>query len=168
MKILDPSTTKYLIAAGISEEEIREFVEAEHQCSVDETGEGFDVETEIKKLMDRKAIYDKDHNITFRLRGKNGDVKKAWINDAEVFVDKSMELRKHANEFNWGYGGSGPAQFALAVCIELFGPDKAQELYQDFKFRIIAGLQEKDFDVTINIKTEGNTIKSVQVVQGVH
>jgi hypothetical protein len=41
----------------------------------------------------------------------------------------------------WGYGGSGPAQCALAILVDyLVDQERARSLYQEFKFRTIAGL----------------------------
>jgi len=34
--------------------------------------------------------------------------------------------------FNWGYGGSGPAQLALAILLEFVGKDLAVAWHQDF------------------------------------
>ncbi|MBZ5660022.1 MAG: DUF6166 domain-containing protein [Acidobacteriia bacterium] len=53
--------------------------------------------------------------------------------------------------FCWGYGGSGPAQLALAILLEHFHGDqeRALALYQDFKWKVIAGLpQDQDFVLT--------------------
>ena len=39
----------------------------------------------------------------------------------------------------WGYGGSGPAQTALGVCLHLFGNRfVAEALYQRFKETFVA------------------------------
>jgi hypothetical protein len=39
----------------------------------------------------------------------------------------------------WGYGGSGPAQCALAILVDYLGDEqRARSLYQDFKFKVIA------------------------------
>lgn len=59
---------------------------------------------------------------------------------------RSLKVRDHSPDgFNWGYGGSGPAQLALAIMLEL--TDKADG-YQDFKWNTIAKLpQGKDFDI---------------------
>jgi len=45
---------------------------------------------------------------------------------------------------NWGYGGSGPAQCALAMLADfLDGNDQAAvRLHQDFKFRFVAGFDD--------------------------
>lgn len=39
-----------------------------------------------------------------------------------------------------GYGGSGPAQLALALLADCIGDERAQKLYQDFKFEIVVAL----------------------------
>lgn len=72
----------------------------------------------------------------------------------EVYLDgkyldpaRSQKARNHSpNGFSWGYSGSGCAQLALAIMLELTGKSDG---YQDFKFRFITGLpQGKNFDVT--------------------
>lgn len=146
----------------MTEEELREYVVAENQCAIDDGKEGFDVEAAIKDLLKRKELYEKDHDLTFRLRGWY-EPRKVMVNDKVLTVEESLKIHNHADEFNWHYGGSGPGQLALAVCIELFGPDKARAVYMEFKWRVIAPLPEGDFDVTISIKTEGDTIISTLV-----
>ncbi len=53
-----------------------------------------------------------------------------------------LDLRGHSpTGFEWGYGGSGPAQLSLAILADYLGNDReAQEYYQDFKFAVIGGL----------------------------
>lgn len=64
----------------------------------------------------------------------------------------SQRLRNHSPDgFNWGYGGSGPAQLALALLLEHFDGDAARALsmYQDFKFKVIGRLdQDSDWSLT--------------------
>ncbi len=57
-------------------------------------------------------------------------------------LDPRFNLRFHSPDgFEWGYGGSGPAQLALALLADHFGDGpKALALYQDFKSAIVAGL----------------------------
>ncbi|MEI6195350.1 MAG: DUF6166 domain-containing protein [Verrucomicrobiota bacterium] len=52
------------------------------------------------------------------------------------------DLRCHSPaEFEWGYGGSGPAQLALAILADhLDNDEEALNLYQRFKWAVIAGL----------------------------
>lgn len=55
-----------------------------------------------------------------------------------------LDLRGHSpTGFEWGYGGSGPAQTALAILADCVGDELALQLYQDFKFKVIAGLGRK-------------------------
>jgi Family of unknown function (DUF6166) len=71
------------------------------------------------------------------------------LGELEVTVDgqpldpkPSQKLHNHSPDgFAWGYGGSGPAQLALAILLDFYGLD-AEELryYQDFKFAVIANL----------------------------
>lgn len=44
--------------------------------------------------------------------------------------------------FQWGYGGSGPAQLALALCVHALDGDvwRALRVYQQFKSEVIAKL----------------------------
>lgn len=43
--------------------------------------------------------------------------------------------------FEWGYGGSGPAQLAPALCADALGDGEAAlAVFQRFKFRVIGGI----------------------------
>ncbi len=57
-------------------------------------------------------------------------------------LDPRLELRSHSPAgFEWGYGGSGPAQLALALAADVLGDDEsALAVYQRLKFRVIARL----------------------------
>lgn len=50
------------------------------------------------------------------------------------------DLANHSPDgFNWGYGGSGPAQLALALCADALQDDaRARGIYQRFKFMVVA------------------------------
>jgi hypothetical protein len=51
--------------------------------------------------------------------------------------------------FEWGYGGSGPAQLALAILADYLGnDDQAVVFHQDFKRCIIASLPYKGWILT--------------------
>lgn len=67
--------------------------------------------------------------------------------DGSVTVDgrglnPRYDLRNHSpTGFNWGYGGSGPAQLALALLADFLGDDEAAlRGYQGFKFEVVAAL----------------------------
>lgn len=66
-----------------------------------------------------------------------------------------LDLRNHSpTGFNWGYGGSGPAQLALAILADFTGQDDlAQVIYQEFKFAIIARM-----DAKLNWALSGNQL----------
>ncbi len=53
-----------------------------------------------------------------------------------------LDLCNHSpTGLNWGYGGSGPAQCALAILADLLGDDRqARHVYQAFKWAVIAKL----------------------------
>jgi hypothetical protein len=53
--------------------------------------------------------------------------------------------------FEWGYGGSGPAQLALAILADALGDDeRAVRLHQRFKFSVIGNL-DRDVPWTISL-----------------
>lgn len=53
-----------------------------------------------------------------------------------------LDLCRHSpTGFEWGYGGSGPAQLALAILADALGDDQlALRYHQQFKFDAIATL----------------------------
>jgi len=74
-------------------------------------------------------------------RGPQGCVVWAIAGNGERKpLNPRQELRNHSpTGFEWGYGGSGPAQLALAILAEHLGNDDAAViLYQDFKWACIA------------------------------
>ena len=60
-----------------------------------------------------------------------------------------LDLRNHSpTGFEWGYGGSGPAQLALAILCDHVGDDRALNIYQEFKRRVIACLPSAEWTLT--------------------
>ena len=55
-----------------------------------------------------------------------------------------LDLVNHSPDgFEWGYGGSGPAQLALALLADALEDDKlADLLHQDFKWRHVASIPQ--------------------------
>ncbi len=74
--------------------------------------------------------------------------RRVWLDGVELLPGPSQKIWNHSPDgFNWGYGGSGPAQLALAVCFKLTRDrDMAVTLHQAFKRDIIAGLPQ-DFNI---------------------
>lgn len=65
-------------------------------------------------------------------------------------LDPRLDLRNHSpTGFQWGYGGSGPAQLALAILADYLGnEEKAVALYQEFKEDVIAALPHERWTLT--------------------
>lgn len=80
---------------------------------------------------------------TYHGNRKNNSIE-VWVSEGQnsriLDINKSLKIRNHSpTGFEWGYGGSGPAQLALAILLDYI-PSRAEKLYQKFKFDIIAGL----------------------------
>ncbi|MEO2089355.1 MAG: DUF6166 domain-containing protein [Gemmataceae bacterium] len=65
-------------------------------------------------------------------------------------LDPRFDLRTHSPEgFEWGYGGSGPAQLALALAADALGDDDAAlGVYQRLKFRLVGRLPAAGWTLT--------------------
>lgn len=91
------------------------------------------------------ADYDQDQNEQCRL----------YVDGKEVSLNESLKVRNHSpSGFNWGYGGSGPAQSALAICLHIFQNQYvAEALYQFFKDAFVARWQPQltPFELTIDL-----------------
>lgn len=63
-------------------------------------------------------------------------------NGLPLSPEPSQKLINHSPDgFNWGYSGSGPAQLALGLLLDVtHNPSLAREYYQRFKSEVIAGL----------------------------
>lgn len=70
--------------------------------------------------------------------------RTVWLDGVQLSPGRSQEIYNHSPDgFNWGYGGSGPAQLALAIMLELTGKSNG---YQAFKWAVIANLPQTDFE----------------------
>jgi hypothetical protein len=61
-----------------------------------------------------------------------------------------LDLRSHSpTGFEWGYGGSGPAQLALALLADALGDDEAAvRLHQEFNWEVVAKLPGRSWELT--------------------
>lgn len=83
----------------------------------------------------------------------NWKTNEVWLNGKQLHPEESLKIINHSPDgFNWGYPGSGPAQLALAICLELFGYFKARKVYQDFKWKYITPLPQTDIDRIIDVQ----------------
>jgi len=84
-------------------------------------------------------------------------------------LDPRFDLRMHSPDgFEWNYGGSGPAQLALAILANHLSDDRrALDLYQRFKWAVIAGLPRRGWTLTSQeIDQALHTIREQEVVAG--
>lgn len=78
----------------------------------------------------------------------NFKTREVLINGVELSPAPSQKLRNHSPDgFMWGYGGSGPAQLALALMLHFLTPAGATKIYQEFKWRVVATLPKSDFSI---------------------
>ena len=74
-----------------------------------------------------------------------------WLDGVLLSAKRSQKVYNHSPDgFNWGYGGSGPAQLALAIMLELELTDNLYG-YQKFKWDVIAKLPQSDFVVEFEL-----------------
>jgi hypothetical protein len=88
-------------------------------------------------------------------RGDCGDVAVSVVMDDSVIVKRVplklyTEIQNHSpTGFEWGYGGSGPAQLALAIlCDFTRDAELASELHQSFKADFIATLPKDEWRIS--------------------
>src|SRR5262245_61437985 len=66
-------------------------------------------------------------------------------------LDPCLDVRNHSpTGFEWGYGGSGPAQLALALCVDALDGDdpRAVRIYQHFKWSVVGSLDAESWALT--------------------
>jgi hypothetical protein len=71
------------------------------------------------------------------IRGEDGLMVD--VDGRVVQLKPSLKVWNHSpSGFEIGYGGSGPAQLALAILMMFTDRDTASRLHQDFKWEILA------------------------------
>ncbi len=71
---------------------------------------------------------------------------KLYHDGNEISLERSLKVMNHSpTGFSWGYGGSGPAQSALALLLHFGATDQeALRWYQSLKKELIAPLRGED------------------------
>ena len=82
------------------------------------------------------------------------NTRALYLDGQRVLMFHSYKLRNHSPDgFSWGYGGSGPSQLALAICLEASDEKTALEHYRAFTLEHVANWPgTEDVDVTIDVK----------------
>ena len=78
-------------------------------------------------------------------------------------LNPRLDLWNHSpTGFEWGYGGSGPAQLALAILADHLNDDEeAVRLHQDFKREVVANFDSRGWMLTTEqIQRVLNALKS--------
>ena len=83
--------------------------------------------------------------------------RRVWIDGRELHPEEGQKIRNRSPDgFNWGYGGSGPAQLALTLIIEAANAlnipkVKALPYYQTLKWEFVANLPGSDFEIEFDL-----------------
>src|SRR5438105_4082022 len=79
---------------------------------------------------------------------REGYVAEIMVNGRPL--NPRLDLWNHSpSGFEWGYGGSGPAQVALALLADHLGNDEQAVLFhQDFKRAVVADLPRGGWTLT--------------------
>lgn len=77
------------------------------------------------------------------------ETRQVFIDGFELRPEAGQAIMNHSPDgFNWGYGGSGPAQLALSIVLEITGTISG---YQSFKWDVIARLKQgEDFQYILS------------------
>ena len=81
------------------------------------------------------------------------NTRRIWIDGGELSPDRSQKVWNHSPDgFNWSYYGSGPAQLALALLLELgVNETEATRYHQDLKAEIVSKLPPTDFELDVSV-----------------
>jgi hypothetical protein len=104
--------------------------------------------------------------------GRRSSTGRCSVQVVEGSVSRKLSLarnvRNHSMGFDWGYGGSGPSQLALAIlCDHLHDTSKAIRLYQDFKTMVVERLPKDGWALPETIVEEAVKMLENSVSHGV-
>ena len=81
------------------------------------------------------------------------ETRRVRINGKYLSPIPSQKILNHSPDgFNWSYGGSGPAQLALAILLTQTDESTALYLHQYFKWDVVAKLPKSDFEISLDIR----------------
>lgn len=89
-----------------------------------------------------------------KIRGAFGSHYDAvFVDGKPLSAQRSQQVFNHSPDgFAWGYGGSGPAQLALAILLEAgLEDEEATRLHQRFKRDFVEALPQESFEVDCDV-----------------
>jgi len=113
----------------------------------------------MKKAKELSPGICQDDNLLGVIGNEEGEpVRVVKVNGKVLDLEKSLKVADHSPDgFNWGYGGSGPAQAAFAILQHIFGDGFAKENTQRFKSDVIATQEiDKPFKVKVTVTRNGD------------
>lgn len=97
-------------------------------------------------------------------RGEDGRARVRIDRDdgAARLLPARTDIVNHSPDgFEFGYGGSGPAQLALAMCAHAAGDVVARQVYQQFKREVVAVLPRDGW--TLGVEVVRNRVRALQI-----
>jgi DNA primase len=93
----------------------------------------------LSKLLSLEPLTENPEKI---YEGERNQERELIVTVNGSLLDPRLDLRNHSpTGFECGYSGSGAAQLALAILADhLRSDERALECYQDFKWKVVAGL----------------------------
>jgi hypothetical protein len=85
----------------------------------------------------REKVYQGDRSLN------DWTLKKVTVNGKPL-----RHIKRHSEDLEWGYCGSGCADLSLSILTDYLGDRcKADQFYQQFKFDIISGLAYEGWEI---------------------
>jgi hypothetical protein len=85
--------------------------------------------------------------VVYKGTKKTGEAEVFRIENGNPFKlspEASRKIYDHSSDFEWSYTGSGPAQLALALLLDVTGEAEVAELlHQRFKEEVVAGFEDE-------------------------
>jgi hypothetical protein len=76
--------------------------------------------------------------------GPGGQMSIGFDTCSDIVTNVPRRIYDHSpTGYNFGYGGSGPADFAFNVMLMFLGKEDAQSIYQEFKRKFVACGEDK-------------------------
>lgn len=79
---------------------------------------------------------------------------RVTVNGEDLDLAGSLKVRDHSpTGFSWGYNGSGPSQFALALLLKYLDIQMAVTFYVWLRYYWVATLPQRDFHLIVNLRS---------------